>query len=59
VTNGREKWKAAGGQVVKLPEAEQDQLMKQLAIVGTRVTEKNPQEKAMFEILRAAAERTK
>jgi TRAP-type C4-dicarboxylate transport system substrate-binding protein len=59
VTNGREKWKAAGGQVVKLPEAEQDQLMKQLAIVGTRVTEKNLQEKAMFEILRAAAERTK
>jgi TRAP-type C4-dicarboxylate transport system substrate-binding protein len=59
VNNGRERWKAAGGQVAKLSQAEHDQLMRQLAIVGTRVTEKNPSEKAMFEILRAAAERTK
>jgi TRAP-type C4-dicarboxylate transport system substrate-binding protein len=59
VSNGREKWKAAGGQLAKLSDAEQQQLNEQLADVGARVTEKNAAEKAMFETLRAAAERTK
>jgi hypothetical protein len=59
VNNGREKWKAAGGQVTKLSDAEEDQLMKQLAAVGARVTDKNAGEKAMYDTLRAAAERTK
>ncbi len=59
INNGREKWKAAGGTVTKLSDAEEQQLMKQLATVGASVTEKNPAEKAMFETLRAAAERTK
>jgi TRAP-type C4-dicarboxylate transport system substrate-binding protein len=59
VNNGREKWKAAGGQVTLLSEGEHAQLMQQLAPVGARVTDKNPAEKAMFEILQAAAERTK
>jgi TRAP-type C4-dicarboxylate transport system substrate-binding protein len=59
VNNGREKWKAAGGQVVKLPDAEHEQLMKQLAAVGAAATDKNPAEKTMYETLRAAAERTK
>ena len=59
VSRGREKWKAAGGQLAKLSDAEQQQLMDQLAPIGARVTEKSPAEKAMFDTLRAAAERTK
>ena len=59
VSNGREKWKAAGGQLAKLSDAEQEQLIRQLASVGEQVTEKNAQEKALFEILKTAAERAK
>jgi len=59
VSNGREKWKAAGGQLAKLSDAEQEQLTRQLASVGERVTEKNAPEKALFDILKTAAERTK
>jgi TRAP-type C4-dicarboxylate transport system substrate-binding protein len=59
INKGRERWIAAGGQVTTLPEAERTQLMAQLSQVGARVTEKTPGEKALFEILRTAAERTK
>jgi TRAP-type C4-dicarboxylate transport system substrate-binding protein len=59
INKGRERWQAAGGEVTTLPEAERTLLMAQLAPVGARVTEKTPGEKALFEILRAAAERTK
>jgi TRAP-type transport system periplasmic protein len=59
VKNAREKWKAAGGQLTQLSAAEQEQLTKQLAVVGARATEKNAAEKKIFETLRSAAERTK
>lgn len=59
INNGRESWKKAGGEIVTLDPAEQKQLMGQLIAVGARVTEKNAQDKAMFELLQAAANRTK
>jgi tripartite ATP-independent transporter DctP family solute receptor len=59
INKGRERWQAAGGQVTQLPEAERAQLLQQLAQVGARVAERTPGEKALFEILRTAAERTK
>jgi TRAP-type C4-dicarboxylate transport system substrate-binding protein len=59
VNSGREKWKKAGGEVVELTSAEHDQLMRQLVSVGENVTAKNAPEKAMFDLLRTTAERTK
>lgn len=59
INKGRERWQAAGGQVITLSDAERTQLMAQLAPVGARVTEKTPGEKALFETLRTAAERIK
>ena len=59
VNNGREKWKKAGGEVIELSSAEHDQLMKQLVSVGENVTAKSAPERVMFDLLRAAAERTK
>jgi tripartite ATP-independent transporter DctP family solute receptor len=59
INNGRETWKKAGGEIVTLDPADQKQLMGQLVAVGARVTEKNAQDKAMFELLQAAANRNK
>jgi TRAP-type C4-dicarboxylate transport system substrate-binding protein len=59
INNGREAWKKAGGEIVTLDPAEQKRLMSDLVAVGARVTEKNPRDKAMFDVLQAAANRTK
>lgn len=59
INNGREKWKQAGGEVVKLSADEHAALMKELVTVGERVTQAKPQEKALFDILKTAADRTK
>ena len=59
VNKGRERWKAAGGEVVTLSAADNQKLQAELATVGARVTESKPAEKAMFAILKDAAERTK
>ena len=59
INNGREAWKKAGGEIVMLDPAEQRKLMGDLVAVGARVTEKNPKDKAMFDVLQAAASRTK
>lgn len=59
INDGREKWKKAGGKVIKLAPAEQAKMMKELAAVGARVTASRPQEKKLYEILEAAAKRTK
>jgi len=59
VNNGREKWKHAGGEVLELSAAEHEQLMRQLSTVGESVTAKSLPEKAMFDLLRETAERTK
>ena len=59
VNKGRERWKAAGGEVVTLSKEDTAKLKKELSGVGASVTAKNPAEKAMFAILKDAAERTK
>lgn len=59
INNGREAWKKAGGEVITLSPDEQNALMTELAAVGARVTQAKPQEKEMFDILKASAEHTK
>jgi tripartite ATP-independent transporter DctP family solute receptor len=59
VNNGRDRWKAAGGEVIELSPAEREQLMQQLVKVGDEVVAKNAGEKAMFDLLRQTAERTR
>jgi tripartite ATP-independent transporter DctP family solute receptor len=59
VNKGRDRWKSAGGEVIELSPEERDQLMKQLLKVGDVVVAKNPGEKAMFDLLRQTADRTK
>lgn len=59
INKGRDRWTAAGGVVTKLSDAEEAQLMNELAGLGPQVTGANPGEKAMFNLLHAAAERTK
>jgi TRAP-type transport system periplasmic protein len=59
VNKGRERWKAAGGEVFELSPSEHELLMHELVPVGESVTAKSAPEKAMFELLRATAERTK
>jgi len=59
INNGRDRWKSAGGEIIELPKAEHDALMKQLVTVGEQVVAKNPGEKAMFDLLRQTADRTK
>jgi TRAP-type C4-dicarboxylate transport system substrate-binding protein len=59
INKGRDRWKKAGGEVISLSAEEHAKLMKELAAVGSRVTQSKPAEKAMFEVLQQAAERTK
>lgn len=59
INNGRERWKQGGGTVVKLSPEEQTALMKDLGTVGARVTSAKPQEKELFDVLKAAVDRTK
>jgi len=59
INNGREAWKKAGGEIVMLDPDEQKKLISQLVAVGARVTDKNAKDKTMFELLQAAANRTK
>ena len=59
VNKGRDRWKAAGGEVITLSAADNAKLQAELAPVGARVTDSKPAEKAMFAILKDAAERTK
>jgi TRAP-type C4-dicarboxylate transport system substrate-binding protein len=59
INRGREKWKANGGTIVKLPADQQAKLMSELIPVGTRVTSSNPGEKQLYEILKDAVDRNK
>lgn len=59
VETGREEWIAGGGEVITLAPEEQERMMEMLLPVGERVTEDDPAEREMFDLLRAAAERTR
>jgi TRAP-type C4-dicarboxylate transport system substrate-binding protein len=59
IQRGRSRWEAGGGQVIRLSDADNAKLKAELANVGARVTAKNPKEKAMFELLQDASNRTK
>jgi TRAP-type transport system periplasmic protein len=53
----RENWTKNGGELAQLSPAEQEALAKSLASVGTEVTAKKPEEKALFDILTKVAKR--
>ena len=59
VNRGRDAWIKAGGTVTKLDAAEQAKLMKDMAEVGAQETQETPQERAMYELLKKVAERTR
>jgi TRAP-type C4-dicarboxylate transport system substrate-binding protein len=52
-------WRANGGQLLKLPAAEQAKLMADLKAIGTQLLSTNPQIKAEYDELLRVAERTK
>ena len=51
-------WVAQGGELIKLPQAEQTQMMNTLASVGADVSKSNPTLQEAYEIVIAAAKRT-
>lgn len=59
VNRGRDAWIKAGGTVTKLGAADQAKLIKDMAEVGAQETQETPQERAMYELLKRVAERTK
>jgi TRAP-type C4-dicarboxylate transport system substrate-binding protein len=52
----RAAWTANGGTITKLSKDEQDQLVKMLSTIGSDVTAKKPEEKAMFDLLKKTAD---
>jgi tripartite ATP-independent transporter DctP family solute receptor len=59
VNRGRDAWIKAGGTVTRLSDADQSKLMKDMAEVGAQETQETPQEKAMYELLKKVADRTR
>ena len=51
----RDKWKAAGGEIFVMPEAERQKILALLKSVGDDVTASQPPVKAMLETVRATA----
>lgn len=58
VNNGRATWAKNGGEVMSLVPEEQARLQQLLSPVGERVVDKNPQEKALYDLLKEASART-
>jgi tripartite ATP-independent transporter DctP family solute receptor len=59
INNGYAAWVKSGGELVRLEPKAQDALMTQLLPLGTQVTSKRPDEKALFDLLQDAAKRTR
>ena len=59
VNRGRDAWIKAGGTVTTLDPSEQAKLMVDMTEVGAKETQETPQEKAMYELLKKVAERTR
>ncbi len=58
INNGYAAWVKSGGEIVRLEPKAQQALMAQLLPLGTEVTSKRPDEKALFEQLQDAVKRT-
>jgi hypothetical protein len=52
-------WRANGGQLLKLPQAEQAKLMADLKAIGTQLLSANPAVKAEYDELLKVADRAK
>jgi tripartite ATP-independent transporter DctP family solute receptor len=59
INNGYAAWVKSGGELVRLEPKAQDALMAQLLPLGTQVTSKRADEKALFDLLQDAAKRTR
>lgn len=58
IAKQRGTWEANGGQVTQLSAAERESLNALLRPIGAAVTGKNPQEAALYELLKKTAEKT-
>ena len=54
----RKTWLKSGGEIVTLPEAEQEALLKQMLPIGAEVSSRKPAEMEMFQLLLKTAETT-
>jgi C4-dicarboxylate-binding protein DctP len=52
-------WKEKGGELISLPEADRKEMMQRLAKVADSVLTEKPQDKKMFELLKASVERSR
>jgi TRAP-type C4-dicarboxylate transport system substrate-binding protein len=57
--SGRKRWVESGGELISLPADEQAAMMKTLADVGTEVSKTKPQLSAAYQLVTAAAQRTR
>lgn len=53
----RASWVKVGGEIIQPTEADRAQMMKLLAPIGTEITSKKPEEKALFELMIKVAKR--
>jgi hypothetical protein len=58
-TQAKKGWVANGGELIDLPAAEQEQMLKIVSSVGEDVSQSNPQLHAAYELVTGAAERLK
>lgn len=58
IAKQREVWKANGGELAQLTAAEHEDLNRLIRSIGAEVASKKPEEAALYELLRKAAERT-
>jgi TRAP-type C4-dicarboxylate transport system substrate-binding protein len=54
----RETWLKSGGEIAALPEAERAIVTRMMAPIGTEVTAKRPEDKALYELMLKAIQRT-
>ena len=57
--DGRKKWTGHGGELIKLPAADEAELMKQVAAVGPEVVKGKPAMKQLYDMMAATAAKTR
>lgn len=58
IAKQRKVWQSNGGEVIRLSPAEQEQMMQMLRPIGAEVAAKKPEQAAIYELLRASAQKT-
>lgn len=58
IAKQRQVWQSNGGEVVRLSDAEQKQMMQMLLPIGAEVAAKRPEQAAIYQLLHASAQKT-